>query len=71
MCEYCEEIDENISDFTGAKHYKELEQVREYNSTCYHRRSHIWQSNNLSFLQTEYFEYQINYCPICGRKLTK
>ncbi len=72
MCKYCEKIDESYKDsFEGVKHYQELIPQYSRNEMFYHRGTHIYETNGKAVLDVESFQYLINYCPICGRKLGK
>ena len=70
MCRFCEEIDESWSDnFEGVKHHFELKPQYSRNSAFYHKGTHIYETNGKAILDVENFQYLINYCPMCGRKL--
>lgn len=69
MCKFCEEENKNWNDvFEGVKHYNEFVPALEKDRTFYHNGTHIYITNNRAILDTTYFSYLINYCPMCRKE---
>lgn len=69
-CKYCEEINNDWTDsFEGVVHHLEFNPSNERDNRYYHRGTHIYETNNKAVLDVENYQYLINYCPMCGRKL--
>lgn len=70
VCPYCEEVDDKWNDcFEGVKHHISFEPQYKRDSRYSHRGTHIYETNGKAVLDVENFQYLINYCPYCGRKL--